>query len=158
LAGRHLSSHRMHPSPSPSHPPSSPPTYHTHHAVNTTNRYDPTTIMRSSIRSIIILPYIAWHIQGPSAGCSCFLLHSPTTTTSGFSNRQARRKGIGASSSTSSSIGGDKTMKPKQDESDRISSKKGDGSSKGRRMKKSEIDTLVRGVWTIILMTFCRYF
>ena len=139
------------------------PTAYSHHHHNHAARrqyYEPkrpiTTIMRPSIRSIITLPYIAWHIQGPSAGCSCFLLHSPTT--SRFSNRHDRRKAFGAPSSTSSSIGGDKKMKPNKDESDGIASKKGERSSKGRRMKKSEIDTLVRGAWKIILMTFCRYF
>ena len=85
-------------------------------------------------------------------GRSCFQFHSPKRSSSRFNYRCARRKiesplvALGVSSS-SSSIGGNKKIKQNNDESSNTKpATKPDGSSKGRRMKKAEIDNLVRGM------------
>jgi hypothetical protein len=87
-------------------------------------------------------------------GRSCFQFHFPKRSSSRFNYRCARRKiesplvALGVlSSSSSSSIGGHKKIKQNNDSSSNTKpATKPDGSSKGRRMKKAEIDNLVRGM------------
>ncbi len=87
-------------------------------------------------------------------GRSCFLFHSPTSSSSRFNYRCARRKiespfvalGVSSSSLSSSNRGNKKIEQNNDESSNTITSKNTDGSSKGRRMKKAEIDNLVRGM------------